>query len=127
VEDDSGGIPVIQKLSRWTVLLAFLCTISSIAGVPVGEELRGYWLQLHLLVASPLAALLVIRCWWPTVDTTLLGQLSWWLMAIAMGLVLIPMLGWTSSQNSMVWIEGHGWLSLIAVAILGWSVRRKST
>ena len=90
---------MIQRLSRWTVLLAFLCTISSIAGVPVGEELRGYWPQLHLLVASPLAALLVIRCWWPAVDPTILGQLSGWSMASAMGLVRVPTRGWSASHT----------------------------
>ncbi|MDE0959864.1 MAG: hypothetical protein OSB09_03710 [Planctomycetota bacterium] len=114
-----------SSIASWTLLLVLLCTVSISAALASGEELRGNWLQFHLLVATPLAALLVIRCWWPRPETTIGGQLAWWLMAIAMGLVLIPMLGWTSSENSLVWVEGHGWLSLLAVVILGCTVKIK--
>ncbi len=118
---------MMEKLTKLTILLLLLATLSAIPGLPLDAELRGNWLQLHLLLGTPLAALLVIPGWLRRGNYPLSNHLSWWLISIALGLILIPMLGFSSAEGSVIWLEGHGWLSFLGVALLGWSMTRKHT
>ncbi len=113
------------KISRLSLVLVVVAAITAIPGLPLDVDLRGNWLLLHLLIASPLAALLVVMSWFVRGRGEVISTLAWLCLSIAMGVILIPMLGLTSAETSHNWITGHGWLSFLGFLLLGWSAARR--
>lgn len=110
-------------MKKWlpplTLLLLLLATLSSIPGLPPGVDLRGRWLQLHLVVATPLAILIVARIWCNPVRIDPMKATAWLCISMALGLIVIPLLGITGTESTHQWVQGHGWLSFLGVGLLG--------
>ncbi len=113
------------QVSRLSLVLVVMAAISAIPGLPLDADLRGNWLLLHLISATALAALLVVMSWFVRGRGEVISTLAWLCLSIAMGIILVPMLGLTTSEASHSWITGHGWLSFLGFALLGWSAARK--
>ncbi|MAW76245.1 MAG: hypothetical protein CMJ95_02485 [Planctomycetes bacterium] len=111
-------------LSLLTLLLLLLAALSSIPALPLNVDLRGRWLQVHLLVAAPLAFLIVVQIWWLQIPMNPLKAAAWLSVSTGLGLIVVPLLGLTGTESTHLWIQSHGWLSLLGVGLLGFSAAR---
>ena len=112
-------------MKKWipqlTLLLLFLAMLSSIPGLPLGVDLRGRWLQTHLIVAVPLTILLVIHIWWIRPATNPLTALAWLSISAGLGIIAVPLLALTDTESTHHWVQSHGWLSILGIGLLGFS------
>ena len=113
-------------LSLLTLLLLLLAALTSIPGLPPGVDLRGRWLQIHLIVATPLAILIVAWIWFHQVRLDLVKASAWLAISTGLGLIVIPMVGLTGTESTHHWVQGHGWLSFLGVGLLGLSAAMAS-
>ena len=87
-------------LSLLTLLLLLLAALTSIPGLPPGVDLRGRWLQIHLIVATPLAILIVAWIWFHQVRLDLVKASAWLAISTGLGLIVIPMVGLTGTEST---------------------------
>lgn len=113
-------------IPRCTILLLFLAMLSSIPALPLGVELRGYWLQIHMMVAVPLSLLIVAKIWWVRAEKSPLNALAWLSISVGLGLIVVPLLALSDAASTHYWVEAHGWVSILGVGMLGFSVARIS-
>ena len=116
-----------SRLYTVTMLLLLVALLTSIPGLPLGVDLRGIWLQAHLIVATPLAALLVGWIWCSQGQIVSLKALAWLCISVGLASIMVPMLGFTATESTHQWIESHGWLSFVGVGLLGISAARTAS
>jgi hypothetical protein len=111
-----------------TVLLLVVALLTSIPGLPLGADLRGRWLQAHMIVAAPLSGLLVGWIWCSQDKIVSLKASAWLCISIGLASIIVPMLGFiTTSESTHRWVESHGWLSFLGVGLLGISAARTAS
>ncbi|MEC9475479.1 MAG: hypothetical protein VX764_00425 [Planctomycetota bacterium] len=112
-------------IPRLTILLLLLAVLSSIPALPLGVDLRGRWLQVHLIVAAPLAILIVSQIWWVRTTPNFLQALAWLSISAGLGSIVVPLLALVGTDSIHLWVENHGWLSILGVGLLGIAAARK--
>ena len=111
----------MNRWHRFLIPLLILTMLSSIPGIPLGIDLRGYPLVLHLATGSLFAAVLVLFLFQPPTKLGRLSSLSWLLISSGLIALVVPMLGWVSAEEGHLWLETHGWLSIGGLGLLGLS------
>ncbi len=106
---------------RLLIPLLILAMLTSIPGIPIGIDLRGYPLLAHLGVGTALSGLLALSLLIPQRREERLSATAWLLISGGLVALVVPMLGWVSSEAGHHWLEAHGWLSIGGLGLLGFS------
>ncbi|MDG2084908.1 MAG: hypothetical protein P8K66_08125 [Planctomycetota bacterium] len=99
-------------------LLVILAMLTAIPGIPLGTDLRGYPLMIHITVGTLLAVGLLLRIKLQNEQEHWLRSSAWLLLSTGLVTLVIPMLGMTSSDTTHLWLETHGWLSITGLALM---------
>lgn len=115
----------MKNWRRFIIPLLILAMLTSIPGIPIGVDLRGYPLLIHLGVGTVLSGLLALALLIPHRREGRLTAVAWLLISAGLMALVVPMLGWVSSEASHGWLEAHGWLSIGGLGLLGFSAANK--
>ena len=114
-------------MGGWWVCFFFNDTATTeIYTLSLHDALPICWLQIHLIVATPLAILIVAWIWFHQVRLDLVKASAWLGISTGLGLIVIPMVGLTGTESTHHWVQGHGWLSFLGVGLLGLSAAMAS-
>ncbi len=117
----------MNRLHRFLILLLILAMLTAIPGIPFGVDLRGYPLLMHLGVGTLLAGALAVAMVISPTGTNRLQSFAWLLICFGLLSLVIPLMGWASSDLSHRWLEAHGWISIAGLGLLGLSVKQNKS
>lgn len=109
----------MKFVRKLLVPLLILSMVSSIPGIPLEKDLRGYPLIIHLAVGTLFAGILTVFLIQPPNGMRRLAALSWLLISAGLAALIVPMLGWVSAEAGHLWLEFHGWLSIGGLGLIG--------
>ncbi|OUU26447.1 MAG: hypothetical protein CBC13_00200 [Planctomycetia bacterium TMED53] len=114
----------MKWIQRALIPLLILAMLTAIPGIPLGVDLRGYPLLLHLGVGTLLAAILAIVMVTTPPTGSRLQAFAWLLICIGLLALMVPLMGWADSEASHRWLESHGWISIAGLGLLGLSAKQ---